>query len=301
MKKILKHTPILSVIIPAFNSERTIVRTLKSVMKSELPMSEMEVLVVDNGSTDSTVELVHRNMQEFSNVRIIYSEKGRSNARNEGLGKANGRYITFLDADDEVTSNHYQDAVSYLEANSMMYAYMDNSRLVSDSAINLGDVTDLTGKKAVDLLKRNFIPISAVIFRNEGLISFDTNISHDEDWLFWALNLYTKSMFIAKNRYGSIIHVTGENSMMDFRMGANALYVYSKIKDAIGITAVSRVQLVKSALWFRMYYDQSTEPFVKDVQRSFKVEYGVAGLLLQVRPTKTFLNSKKTKNNARYR
>ncbi len=87
-----KMKPVLSVIIPAYNASRTILRAIDSIQAND----EVEIIVVENGSTDRTYQIV----QERENVSLLQSEKGVSNARNLGIEKANGKWISFLDADD---------------------------------------------------------------------------------------------------------------------------------------------------------------------------------------------------------
>ena len=87
--------PTLSVIIPAYNRERTIAATVESVLSCG---SEAEIIVVDDGSTDRTVELARR---FGSPVRVIEQpNRGPSAARNHGFAKSTGELVAFLDSDD---------------------------------------------------------------------------------------------------------------------------------------------------------------------------------------------------------
>ena len=90
-------TPLLSVIIPAYNVEDYIEECLNSV--SQQLTSDIEVIIVDDGSTDRTSELIS---QYKKNSVVVVSQKnsGLSAARNSGLDKATGEYVAFLDSDD---------------------------------------------------------------------------------------------------------------------------------------------------------------------------------------------------------
>ena len=91
----------VSVIIPTYNRAQLLLQALKSVQKQTL--SADEVIVVDDGSTDTTQEIVHR---YFPNFRYVYQEnKGVSAARNLGISKANNIWVAFLDSDDEWLPN----------------------------------------------------------------------------------------------------------------------------------------------------------------------------------------------------
>lgn len=85
----------ISVIIPAYNAARTIAESIESVQRQTYPVDE--IIVVDDGSTDETVEMVRK----ISGVKMVVQEnQGVSVARNHGVSKSHGDYIAFLDADD---------------------------------------------------------------------------------------------------------------------------------------------------------------------------------------------------------
>jgi len=91
--------PLVSVVIPAYNAEKTIRNAIDSVVGQT--MSDLEVIVVDDASTDGTVRAVEA--IDDARVRLLksYRNSGQSAARNMDLKHARGRWVTFLDADDE--------------------------------------------------------------------------------------------------------------------------------------------------------------------------------------------------------
>src|SRR6266436_9160404 len=95
--------PPVTVLIPAYNAARTIERALASVWRQNYP--EMEVIVVDDGSSDDTAACVQK--LNSGNLRLIRLEKNRgvSSALNVGIKMALTEYIAFLDADDEWLDN----------------------------------------------------------------------------------------------------------------------------------------------------------------------------------------------------
>ena len=107
-------TPTLSVIVPAFNASEFIDRCLKSIL-SQRGVS-LEVIVIDDGSTDDTVEKASQHSSGDKPVTVLTGpNEGPARARNRGIGAASGKYITFADADDEVLTDAYSTLVDSLE------------------------------------------------------------------------------------------------------------------------------------------------------------------------------------------
>jgi glycosyltransferase involved in cell wall biosynthesis len=91
------HQPLVSVIVPAYNAQRTISATLQSIITQSI--SDFEVIVVDDGSTDRTREIADSTGDE--RVRVLrQANAGHAAARNTGIADARGKYIAVLDADD---------------------------------------------------------------------------------------------------------------------------------------------------------------------------------------------------------
>lgn len=88
-----------SFIIPTYNSKKTIIRAIESVTK-QLDKADYEVIVVDDGSQDGTVELVHDLMKDNGSIHFTSTIGGVSFARNKGINQAQGEYLLFLDSDD---------------------------------------------------------------------------------------------------------------------------------------------------------------------------------------------------------
>lgn len=107
-------TPTLSVIVPAFNASGFIDRCLKSILNQS--GVSLEVIVVDDGSTDDTVEKASQHSHGAHPVAVLTgTNEGPARARNRGIGAARGKYITFVDADDEVLADAYTTMVDSLE------------------------------------------------------------------------------------------------------------------------------------------------------------------------------------------
>ena len=106
----MENSVLISVIIPAFNSERTIGLTISSVLSSSLPRNLFEVIVVDNGSVDNTVEVAKRFPVRLYSCPI----RGQAPARNVGLREARGSIICFTDSDVVVPKDWLEKISNFL-------------------------------------------------------------------------------------------------------------------------------------------------------------------------------------------
>lgn len=127
---------LISIIIPIYNSEKYIKKCINSVI--EQSYKNIEIILVNDGSTDNSLEICKSYKKIDSRIRIINQKnKGTAAARNVGIKKSKGEYICFVDSDDEIKSNY----VEYL-------LYLINK---NDCDIAIASYTVKSGKKEYDL------------------------------------------------------------------------------------------------------------------------------------------------------
>lgn len=106
----------LSIIVPVFNLENYIATTLDSLLSIRFS-SDYEIIVINDGSTDGSESVIRRYQQVHSQIEMYsIANQGVSNARNVGIRKATGEYITFVDGDDTVEPDFYEKAVRELDS-----------------------------------------------------------------------------------------------------------------------------------------------------------------------------------------
>lgn len=100
IKKPIDARPLVSIVTPSYNSEKYIAETIASVQQQTV--TDWELLIVDDASSDATVAEIKRLQAEDSRIKCfsLKENKGPAHARNLGIQKARGKYLTFLDADD---------------------------------------------------------------------------------------------------------------------------------------------------------------------------------------------------------
>jgi len=110
--------PLVSVIIPVFNVEKFLRSTLESTMNQGLEPGQMEIIAVDDGSTDKSGEILHEYAAEHEHIKVLHQPNsgGPGSPRNHGIGVARGKFLFFLDSDDELTENALRDLVRVAES-----------------------------------------------------------------------------------------------------------------------------------------------------------------------------------------
>ncbi|MEE0956344.1 MAG: glycosyltransferase family 2 protein [Eubacterium sp.] len=140
---------LLSVIIPAYNAEKTLFSAVGSVLPV-LPYGHVEVLIVENGSTDKTGEEAENLVLAYGDpVRLLHSDKGVSNARNLGIREARGKWIFFLDADDVVDSKALRSLLKAAEQSTK--AADQNKKAAEGSTDTPVSCANSAGQKKVPL------------------------------------------------------------------------------------------------------------------------------------------------------
>lgn len=113
-----ENAPLLSIISPMYNAGAMLETFMQSLLAQTL--SSLEIIIVDDGSTDGSGERADAYAQQHSHVRVIHQANGGvSRARNAGLAVARGKYVTFPDADDTMNPAMYQTLVEMAESDEL--------------------------------------------------------------------------------------------------------------------------------------------------------------------------------------
>lgn len=132
----MEKTPFFSVVMPAYNCEDTVGKTIESVLNQSF--ADLELIIINDGSTDNTQQVLERYHSEDSRVRFkTIQNGGPGNARNKGIELTNGRYLLFVDSDDvmkdgtlETYANHVKDKKIDLVISSYNMNVLDGKDIV---------------------------------------------------------------------------------------------------------------------------------------------------------------------------
>lgn len=199
-------TKIVSVIIPCYNGAQFLAEAIKSTLAQTcLPL---EVIVVDDGSTDETGEVAAR----YPDVQYIRQEnQGASVARNTGVGKSQGDYLVFLDHDDRLLPTALEVGVNNLNAHPDCGFVFGFSRTIRADGSLLTEAQEErieTANYQLILSGRSLSPPATVMFRRtifEAIGGFDTTFDPAEDYEFYlrvarAFPIYCHNQVIVEYR-----------------------------------------------------------------------------------------------------
>lgn len=182
----LENLPIhlVSIVMPCRNASHTISAAIDSVINQNY--QNIELIVVDDGSTDSSVEIIREYCSKDSRLVFLRNigKHGVSFARNAGLAVAKGRFIAFLDADDYLTEDSVRRRVKHCVDNNVQIVFGPYIRLLPNGVEVL--VVPPPVISFADMLKRNYIGNLTGLY---DASFFGVLMQHDlrhEDYLMWC-------------------------------------------------------------------------------------------------------------------
>jgi glycosyltransferase involved in cell wall biosynthesis len=197
----MKTDPFFSIIIPTYNRAGLIASTIQSVLAQTC--TSYEIIVVDDGSEDGTEEIINN----FSSSKIVFARKEneeRGAARNYGWKKAMGNYVTFLDSDDVLYSNHLEEAYKFLSKEKDIACYAQAYEIKNAANGEILRAGYRFQQKTINkqILEGNFLSCFGVFIKKEiySILNFDEDrkFSGTEDWLLW-LQLSARYPFYYNN------------------------------------------------------------------------------------------------------
>lgn len=198
--------PLISIIVPVYNSEKTLNRCVDSILSQKF--YDWELLLINDGSTDQSGELCNEYAAKDQRIKVFHKENGgASSARNEGLERATGRWITFVDSDDFIDTTFLDSFIKSHDCDLYIAGiqFVNNTTILlpPEECIKIEDVTELD-----NLLNKLYFTVPwGKVYRNDIIqqnkIRFNINlkIGEDTDFVLRYL-LYTNTIkLISKSLY----------------------------------------------------------------------------------------------------
>lgn len=288
MQKLSAKQPLVSVIIPTFNSERFLEKCLSSLKRQTY--ERLEIIVVDDGSTDSTIGIAERH-----GCKVIKSPKvGRAAAKNEGVRHSFGEHLVFVDSDMELTPNVVSECVNLVESESHVGGVVIPERSVGNSFwVKVRDFE--RGFYAESVVESaRFFPtklVKEVEGYEENLIFFEEStlpykiqkkgynvfarvnsvILHHEE------NFSLITWLRKKSYYGKTIHIYG-NKYRDYSRMQTSMWLrfslfvksyrrfLSRPELALGVIVLKSLEYLATASGARFSWDKVADEYMKIVR-----------------------------------
>ena len=231
----MSDRPYFSVVIPTYNRAHLVVKTLESVFNQTF--HDFEVIVVDNGSTDKTEEVL-RPFAQAGRIEFIRHETNleRAAARNTGMKVARGKFVTLLDSDDIMYAHNLQAAYSFAERNPGCDIFHNLYELINENGKPIYQYRfPSLGNQVKAIANGNFLScigvfISEAVYR---VFRFDTQdvLQGFEDWEYWMRILPSYKLGRIDQINSGIVH-HGGRSMIGFALGSYEVkmeYIRNKI------------------------------------------------------------------------
>lgn len=264
----------VSVIIPIYNCEKYVISAIESVLKQ--PLQQVEIICIDDGSSDHSLEIVSQYAEKESRIRVIQQKNaGVSVARNKGIVLAKGEYISLLDADDiwipnlltdakiEKWKNEQFDIISYKEVNSnedvtaFSIPISREEKVINGGADSIWCVSSHMG---------------ACFYKREMLmrhkIRFQEDLKYGEDGLFRLCCMYFANRICIKDEVMYVYRQNPKSAMHQRKQSAIMYYMqivkgYMKLQEfcnSFNLFDKGKVKIGKTAVGI-YYIDMAKEHF----------------------------------------
>lgn len=256
---------LVSVIIPAYNVEKFIARCLESVLNQTY--SNIEIIIVNDGSTDKTVEIIQRFSNSHENINLISTtNNGVSSARNTGILAAKGEYLFFLDSDDRIKLESIQLMLEkigqdnsdicfggwevYSEQDELLSDYLKDGFMYLDKHVTGFEACKLKVQKYMWICQGTAIYKRQLLVENN--ITFSSGYAYGEDIEFINKALFSSNR-VSSIRLNILENVSREGSALNTSFNEkflDALYLnrhfYNFVRDKSDISKEQTEKLLIS-------------------------------------------------------
>ena len=190
-------TPLVTVIMPVYNAERYMEQSIESIIAQTY--QKWELLIVDDGSTDSSVQIMQEYCSRDRRIQMILStgNEGVASARNKGIQAAKGEYIAFLDSDDLWKAEKLEIQIHYMQEHNCGFVYSAYD-VIDEKNVYQKTITPYWDKVSYKkLLNTNIIACCTAVIKSEYIKdNLMPQLKH-EDYATW-LNILKNHQLIAE-------------------------------------------------------------------------------------------------------
>ncbi len=322
----------LSIIIPVYNVEKYVEKCLLSCINQDIPSSDYEIIVINDGTKDNSLAIVNRVAVRYDNIIVVSQEnQGLSAARNKGLSLAKGEYIWFVDSDDWIAENCLSEIVSILDNNKLEALLISSANATENNVTRYAFRAELEGKiffgkelltinqwehgAQFTIYKKEFLLKNNLLF-TEGILHEDTEFTPRAYYFLNRISILDSIIYYHLYNPASITKTINPKRAFDLITIADSLYhfcmktvtdEYKKvfyslislvINNALSIVRQTNDRQVRKTLNRQIHEHRE---LLSIMQNSPIMKYRMEGFIFKLSPGKnyTFLYSVIQKLNRR--
>lgn len=243
-----KNTPKISVIVPVYNAEKFLNDCIDSLLKQTI-FDDIELIFVNDASNDSSLDILTSRLEKYNNVIILNNEKNlrQGGARNKGIRAASGEYIGFIDSDDFVSSDLFEQLYALAKKNDCDSAYCNlievkENALYSEMTFDKEPdcsfkVYDFKNDNRGDYIAKCTRSVVSAIYRKNILFDndlfFPENVRFEDNYWVTLVNCYVDRVAQFDNYIGyyyrqndsSTVHLRDNYKLYDERIKVEELII----------------------------------------------------------------------------
>ena len=282
---------LISVIIPTFNRASTLKKAIESVIKQTY--SDWEVILVDNSSTDNTLEI----LEEFNNINIKLLTVNNNGvigySRNVGIEHCSGKYIAFLDSDDWWDCEKLSESVLLLESSNIDVVY-HNCQFISDQSTGDTHCRRLSKEAFSDLIinGNTLVTSSTVVLKSAivdaGCFSEDKEVNGWEDYHLWMRLAEANVQFGLIKKSLGFCRKDGDNFDTPQRVLLNLIeiekYIHQNHSSVVQLRHIWWIDYARGRAHMRAdYTNNSNKFFLNVVINKSPLEYKIKALYFLIK------------------
>lgn len=247
---------LVTIIMPVYNSEKYLEKSLSSVLNQTY--QDFELIVINDGSSDGSLSIIQSFKKIDKRIKLYDLDRNRgiSFARNIGIKNSKGKYIAFIDSDDKWKSNKLQTQIEFMKKNNIKFSYT-NLNIIDNSGHHIGE--RISPKKEVtynELVKKNYFGCSSVVVDAKVIKNYTfKNIKH-EDYALW-LEILRKEKIAGYNL---------EEKLCDYRVHDDSISS-NKLKSILWVWNIFRKSEKYSLFTSLILFNRYVLFKIKDIRR----------------------------------
>lgn len=235
----------VSIIIPVYNAEKFIGKTIESILNQTY--KNWEMLIFNDKSKDNSLKIIKKYSEKDERIKVVDSKEnvGVVAARNKLIEIATGEFIAFLDADDYWKQNKLEKQIKFMRKNNALISCTEYTRVTEDEK----EINDIIIKEIItyeDMLKNNYLGCLTVVYNANKLGKrYFKERKKNEDYVLWLeIVKETKIIFGLKENLAFYRVLNNSRSSNKIKVAKDRWEVYRKIE---------RLSLLKSIYYFLQY------------------------------------------------